>query len=392
MKNNIKEVFFEKEQAKHTKAKLDILQEYVIPWMRKVVLNKYGSKSCGVIDTFAGAGIYSDGSLGSPIILVKTAIEFIKQAEEKNFKINRILLTFIEKDEKHYSQLKKSIESVIEEELKDGELSNCKKYPQLFIAVENGTHETFLKDLTASVENMIPTVFFMDPFGFDLPFELNKLILSKYSNVELLINFMYEEINRFIAVDSVKKKMGELFGVKDMSSITTKLGNASSEERKQIIKGTYTDNLKKCGAKYTLDFDIRGERGQLKMSMIFVTKNLNGFDTMKEALDKISNTDRLEYIPATDIEESQIRLEGFEKKLDKSDELSEYIYELEKGKTIQIDTLINIVKEHPVIPSKYTKAALKKLNLEGKVERVFRRSGVPVRKNTFPDDAYIKFM
>ena len=41
MKNNIKEVFFEKEQAKHTKAKLDILQEYVIPWMRKVVLNKY---------------------------------------------------------------------------------------------------------------------------------------------------------------------------------------------------------------------------------------------------------------------------------------------------------------------------------------------------------------
>lgn len=177
-----------------------------------------------------------------------------------------------------------------------------------------------------------------------------------------------------------------------MSSITTKLGNASSEERKQIIKGTYTDNLKKCGAKYTLDFDIRGERGQLKMSMIFVTKNLNGFDTMKEALDKISNTDRLEYIPATDIEESQIRLEGFEKKLDKSDELSEYIYELEKGKTIQIDTLINIVKEHPAIPSKYTKAALKKLNLEGKVKRVFRRSGVPVRKNTFPDDAYIKFI
>lgn len=390
MKNNIKDVFFEKEQAKHTKAKLDILQEYVIPWMRKVVLNKYGSKSCGVIDTFAGAGIYSDGSLGSPIILVKTAIEFIKQAEEKNFKINKILLTFIEKDEKNYLQLKKSIESVIGEKLKDGELSNCEKYPQLFIAVENGTHETFLKDLTDSVENIIPTVFFMDPFGFDLPFELNKTILSKYSNVELLINFMYEEINRFIAVESVKKKMGELFGVKDISSITTKLENASSEERKRIIKGTYTDNLKRYGAKYTLDFDIRGERGQLKMSMIFVTKNLNGFDTMKEALDKISNTDRLEYIPATDIEEAQVRLEGFEGKADKSGELSEYIYELEKGKTIQIDTLINTVKEHPVIPSKYTKAALKKLNLKGKIERVFRRSGVPVRKNTFPDDAYVK--
>ena len=43
-------------------------------------------------------------------------------AKEKNFKINRILLTFIEKDEKNYSQLKKSIESVIGEELKDGEL------------------------------------------------------------------------------------------------------------------------------------------------------------------------------------------------------------------------------------------------------------------------------
>lgn len=392
MKNNIKDVFFEKEQAKHTKAKLDILQEYVIPWMRKVVLNRYGSKSCGVIDTFAGAGIYSDGSVGSPIILVNTAIEFIKQAEEQNFKINKILLTFIEKDEKNYLQLKKSIESVIGEKLKDGELSNFEKYPQLFIAVENGTHETFLKDLTDSVGNIIPTVFFMDPFGFDLPFELNKTILSQYSNVELLINFMYEEINRFIAVESVQKKMGKLFGVKDMSSITAKLEKASSEERKQIIKGTYTDNLKNCGAKYTLDFDIRGERGQLKMSMIYVTKNLNGFDTMKETLDKISNTDRLEYIPTTDIEEAQVRLEGFEEKIDKSKELSEYIYELEKSKTIQINNLINIVKEHPVIPSKYTKAALKKLNLEGKIERVFRRTGVPVRRNTFPDDAYVKFI
>lgn len=392
MKNNIKDAFFEKEQAKHTKAKLDILQEYVIPWMRKVVLNKYGSKSCGVIDTFAGAGIYSDGSIGSPIILVNAAIEFIKQARKNNFKINRILLTFIEKDEKNYLQLKKNIESVIGETLKDGELNNCEKYPQLFIAVENGTHETFLKDLTDSVENIIPTVFFMDPFGFNLPFELNKTILSKYTNVELLINFMYEEINRFIAVESVQRKMGELFGVKDMSSIITKLENASSEERKQIIKGTYTDNLKKCGAKYTLDFDIRGERGQLKMSMIYVTKNLNGFDTMKETLDKISNTDGMEYIPTTDIEEAQVRIEGFEEKNDKSKELAVYIYELEKGKTIQIGSLINIIKEHPVIPSKYTKAALKKLNLEDKIEKVFRITGVRVRKNTFPEDAYIKFI
>ncbi len=387
--NNLTESFFDRGQAKHTKIKLEILNRYVIPWMRKVVLNRQGSNSCCIIDTFAGAGVYSDGSIGSPIILLNEAIDFIKQAKEKNFKINRILLTFIEKDENNYTQLKQSIENIIEEELNDAEVNSLKKYPQLYIAIENGTHEEFLKELTESVENIIPTIFFMDPFGFGLPFELNRKILNNYSNVELLINYMYEEINRFISVNSVQKKMKELFGLEDMSNIINDIKDTKIEQRREIIKGAYVKNLKYAGAKETLTFDIYSERGQLKMSMIFATKSLIGFDTMKEVLDGISNTGKLEYIPNRDVENIQISIDGFETKLDKEQELANYLYKNVKGRKIQIQELIKIARKHPYIPSKYTKKALIALQDIGRIKKIYRKSGKSIKKNSFPNDAYV---
>ena len=391
---NVTSSFFEKEQAEHTRVKLEILNGYVVPWMRKIILNKHGSRSCSIIDTFAGAGKYSDGSIGSPIILVNEAIRFIEQAAESNFEIGKILLTFIEKDEKNFLQLKSSLEEVVQQELIDDEIVEIEKYPSLSIGIANKTHEKFLDELTNNVEQIIPTIFFMDPFGFNLPFEINERILKKYSNVELLINFMYEEINRFITVDSVKGKMERLFGVANISTVVEQLENADSKERSKIIKGTYKSRLQQVGAKYTLDFDIHTDRGQVKMSIIFATKNINGFDTMKDVLDNISNSGGLEYYSQAKIDDKQIKLEAFntDYQSQKIDEMSDYIYKICKTKTLSVSKIIDIAKNHPTLPSKYLKRALNILNVRGKIKEVYRINGQKVRKNTFPDDAFVKFL
>lgn len=61
----------------HSSIKLKLLESYIVPWMRKVILGINGN--CFICDTFAGTGYYEDGSKGSPIILINEAIECAKQ-------------------------------------------------------------------------------------------------------------------------------------------------------------------------------------------------------------------------------------------------------------------------------------------------------------------------
>lgn len=68
------DMFFD-ELFEHSQAKLSLLQNYAIKWMRKVTLGTL-QKRCAVIDTFAGTGFYDDGSEGSPIILIKEALNY----------------------------------------------------------------------------------------------------------------------------------------------------------------------------------------------------------------------------------------------------------------------------------------------------------------------------
>lgn len=83
--------------------------------MKKIILNKYRSRSCGIIDTSAVEKIYLVESKRLQLILFDEIIKFIEQAKEKDFKINRNLFMFMEKDKKNYVQLKQNIKSLIEE-------------------------------------------------------------------------------------------------------------------------------------------------------------------------------------------------------------------------------------------------------------------------------------
>ena len=120
----------------HSSIKLKLLESYIIPWMRKVLLGINGS--CFICDTFAGTGYYEDESKGSPIILINEAISCSEQIKKINSKkLDKIVLVFVEKDENNFKLLKDNIERKISQKIIVDEFNTLQNYPNIHILISN---------------------------------------------------------------------------------------------------------------------------------------------------------------------------------------------------------------------------------------------------------------
>jgi len=383
------DIFFD-ELFEHSKAKLSLLQNYVIKWMRKVTLGT-PQKRCAVIDTFAGTGFYDDGSEGSPIILIKEALNYFEQSQ-KNPKIdfNKVILIFVEKDIENFSKLKNNIENFIHQELLVDEFNKINTHPKIEILITNDDFNNFTDNLLKNVSSIIPTLMFIDPFGYKvLSYKNISDIIQQYDYCELIINFMYEEINRFfLKSDSLAfiSTLKDFYGP-NFEKVKEKIKNLnSSDVRRQTIINGYKENLKNAGALYSLDFDIE-KNGRYKMNMIFTTKNIYGFDTMKESMLDICNNTNFEYHTSS----PQLSLFDIKNTQEMIDSLSIYIFDSFKAKTVMFNSIKKYSMLHPCIPSTYVKKSLKKLEEKGKIVNVEKLDHSVRRKGTFPDNSIILF-
>ncbi len=385
-----RKVFFNNLEE-HSKIKLKVLTEYIKTWMRKVVLNPYGKGNCLVVDTFAGTGIYDDGNYGSPIIIIKEALDFIEQAKKHpNMKVKTINLIFIESDINNYKLLKQNIEKYVNTNIVEHKFNSINEH--LNIAISNSTHEKFIKNLLSKVDNMIPAFFFIDPFKFSVPFELNKGLLEKYNNVELLFNLITEELSRFFEVDKTNQSLKTLYGIEDTSMIKSKIKDKNGKKRINVITNFYKKRLLEVGALYTLNFDIQRETGHYKMSLIYATKNIKGFDTMKDVLNKLSSEETSDFEYLVDKSGGQMRLDLYPKEEKIIEELADYIYKIYNGKRIKSSVIKNEVEKHPYIPSSYYNKAMKLLKDGNKIISVIKPTGENARKGSFPKESYITFI
>lgn len=86
-----------------------------------------------------------------------------------------INLIFIESDVNNYRLLKENIEQNVRISIDEHKFNIINEH--LNIAISNSTHEKFIENILSKVDNMIPAFFFIDPFKFTVPFELNKGLL-----------------------------------------------------------------------------------------------------------------------------------------------------------------------------------------------------------------------
>lgn len=263
----------------HTRAKHEILRRYLQAWTP--ILSMGGFKQLIYVDGFAGPGRYANGEDGSPLIALKAALAHRDRITAD------VSFLFIERDTTRAKMLEEIVAEV--------------ERPKNFrVKVVGGKRfdEAFGDLLNFYVERrrpLPPTFAFIDPFGWTgVPFQLVKTILS-YPSCEVLLNFMYEEINRFIGHPDQEKNLDALFGSPLWRPIVAVQGVA---ERRAAIHGLYQSQLG-GGAKYVRSFEMRNRNDATDYFLFFASNNLTGLKKMKEAMWKADEGGAFSFSDAT---------------------------------------------------------------------------------------------
>ena len=262
----------------HTRAKHEILKRYLQAWM--VILSQGRFPEILYIDGFAGPGQYEGGEAGSPIIALDTALGFQPPLTAA------VHFLFVEERSDRADHLRQQVA--------------LRALPSNFSAVVEGSitfEMAFTNRYSSFVRRgrLIPTFAFIDPFGWTgAPFTLVKQILS-HRSCEVFINFMYEEINRFIGHQDQVANFNSFFGTEEWK----RCASASEPVRNRCLHDLYLRQLH-TGAAYVRSFEMSNARDVTDYYLFYATNELLGLKKMKEAMWKADESGEFRFSDATD--------------------------------------------------------------------------------------------
>jgi len=266
----------------HTAAKHEILRRYVQAWAP--ILSQGNFPRLVFVDGFAGPGRYSKGEEGSPVIAVNAVIEQPRPIKAK------VDFHFIELDKRRSDHLATEIVAL-------------NLPPNVTIKIHGGRSfqdafpEVWDSYAPKSGRSRPPTFVFIDPFGFKIPFAYVAEVLRAQS-CEVLITFMFEEINRFLSQGQQPDNFDELFGCPDWrEGINIKLPS----ERVKFLHDLYQRQLTQAaGADFVRSFAMRNERDTMDYFLFFATKNELGLRKIKEAMWRVDESGTYTFSDSTD--------------------------------------------------------------------------------------------
>ena len=266
----------------HSRAKHEILKRYMQAWVP--ILGQTDFSEIVYIDGFAGPGRYSRGEDGSPIIALKAALDHQERIKPK------MTFLFVERRDDRADMLRAVLDEI-------------KLPPKFFARVEGGrTFEevvtSFLDSRTRNGQRLPPTFAFIDPFGWSgVPFELVRRILS-FSSCEVLVTFMYEEINRFISHPDQVSNFESFFGTSESDQVTLA---SDPQQRNRYLHDLYLRQLRDfAGMQYVRSFEMRNLKDLTDYYLFYATDNLLGLKKMKEAMWKVDRSGEFSFSDATD--------------------------------------------------------------------------------------------
>jgi three-Cys-motif partner protein len=350
----------------HTAKKHEILRRYFQAWLP--ILAQHNPRLL-YIDAFAGPGEYLNGEDGSPVVILKAARDhFIPFRSE-------LVCLFIESEDDRHQHLAQVLEGI-----KPTLPSNVKFRPLL------GRFNDQLTEIFANVEEQrklrAPTLAFVDPFGFSqTPFSAIARLM-KYPKTEVLVNFMYEEINRFLSFPGFAALFDAQFGTpewRDSVKISDPL------ERLRAIHDLYLGQLKTV-AKYVRAFLMMNRSNIPDYFLFFATNSIEGLEAMKRSMWKVDPSGEFQFSDFTDASK-QIPLFNPEPDYQWLREIITYRFARTE---IAIEVLSDwVVTETPFLSTHIKKQVLALMEKEGAVTVVRPKSGR--RPCTYPDGTVLKF-
>lgn len=350
----------------HTAAKHAILRRYLQAWIP--IMSRWNGHVL-YIDGFAGPGVYERGEVGSPIIALQSAMEQVNHIHgEMHF-------LFIEADPDRCARLKEEV----------AKLSLPSKLKaQIECAKFEATVAEILDDMDAKGQQLVPTFAFIDPFGFS--HASMKLIarLMKHPRCEVLITFMYEEINRFLAHPDHENTFNELFG-------TPRWGGCAQQTepavRERCIQDLYHHQLQSAaGVQFVRAFKMRNRGNRTDYFLFFGTKGIPGLAKMKEAMWRVDEGSGFEFSDATNPDQAVL----FDPAPDFGD-LQRRIRTSLAGKTMTIEGVEQFVLVDTPYHAGHYKRVLRSMEAGTPAELVVREAKRGRKRGQFPDGTVLEF-
>lgn len=272
----------------HTEAKHRILRAYLAAWFP--ILSLGGFERVIYIDGFAGPGRYTGGQEGSPILALKALGSHtarLKSAFEFHF---------VERDVGTADSLNSNIASLQSE-------GHIPASAEIYVHASQTFEEAYgtaIRPRLLTFPNA-PAFALTDPFGWTGIPMLIIAELARRRSTEILVNFMFEEINRFLSHEAQPANFDALFGCEEWRDALP----LSGAERRRYLHNLYRDQLHiAAGARYVRSFEMRNERGLVDYFLFFATNNLRGLEKMKEAMWRVDPTGGFSFSDATDPNQS----------------------------------------------------------------------------------------
>ena len=358
------------EQREQSAIKTEIVTKYFSAW--SVILSARFDK-IGYIDLYAGPGIYEDGTESTPIIILKKIISTSKLS-------SKFVVYLNDKERDNYNKLCKNV----------SELEN----------ISSLSHKPIIKneEITYNTPKSfdfpkIPCFTFIDPAGYSgLSLELLKVFGQDYGS-DIIFFFNFNDINRALSNPLVTNNMRQLFGEKHYPSLMKKLEGCTGQIREAIIVNEMSEAMRDVGVTYILPFKFKAEgKNRTSHYIIFGSKNITGFNIMKDIMYKIGEKDfngigQFGFIPSCD--KKHIQLSIIDLFATPFEDFKKDLCERYKGRTIAMGDLYKLDSPNTRFVSKQYKNALTELELAGDItcDKPYSER----RKNTFSDATIIKF-
>ncbi len=276
--------------APHTAAKLDILGAYLRAWFPILSRGRNFDRII-YIDGFAGPGRYQHGEDGSPIVALKAALGALNGQVQLPFEFH-----FVERRRRMVAALRANIAHLREHRIIP---SNVEVYVHGGLLFEDAYQQHIRPRLMAHPR--APAFALVDPFGWTgLPMQILTDLMRRPST-EVLVNFMFEEINRFLNHSDQHDNFDELSACPDWRQ-GYELAGAT---RKKFIHDLYRDQLHRAaGARYVRSFEMRNARNVSDYFLYFASNNRLGLAKMKEAMWKVDPGGGYSFSDATNFDQA----------------------------------------------------------------------------------------
>ena len=202
-----------------------------------------------------------------------------------------------------------------------------------------------------------PSLFFVDPFGFSVNYHDLESAMAFERN-ELVVNFMFDYINRFIGLPSLETNFTTFFGCEDWKKACDMSGN----EREAFLVDLYRQQLKKF-SKYVFPYRLSVYDADRTYYYLFhATNHIDGASIMKSCFASLNNG-KVEYLGNRSDNLSLFDLDEV-----KTEAVAAYLLSRFSGQRICFTSIVETIIDDTMFLEKDIRAALKELRKQGKVE------------------------